>query len=359
MLLFTADLRQLYYQAGVENKPTVFLFPDTQVVEEAFLEDINNILSSGEVPNLYKPDEFEEVRQALGDAAKKDGIADMPDTMFTYLIERVRNNLHIILCMSPVGDAFRNRIRMYPAFVNCTTIDWFSEWPKDALLEVAEKYLEEVNLGEAENVQDSKLRHNIAGVFMTVHRSVVEMSEQMLFEMKRHNYVTPTNYLEFVSGYKGLLDSKRKEIGDAANKLSSGLSKLIETRQKVEAMTVELEETKSQLAVFQKQCDEYLVVIVQQKRDAEEQEKTVAARSEKIAEEETRCQHLAEAAQKDLDEALPALEEAVKALEALNKKDLGEIKAYNNPPELVETVMQAVMILRQSDPSWAEAKTTW
>lgn len=92
---------------------------------------------------------------------------------------------------------------MYPAFVNCTTIDWFSEWPKDALLEVAEKYLEEVNVGEAETAQDSQLRRNIASVFVTVHRSVVEMSERMLFEMKRHNYVTPTNYLEFVSGYKG------------------------------------------------------------------------------------------------------------------------------------------------------------
>lgn len=34
---------------------------------------------------------------------------------------------------------------MYPAFANCTTIDWFSEWPKDALLEVAEKYLEDVS----------------------------------------------------------------------------------------------------------------------------------------------------------------------------------------------------------------------
>ncbi len=56
------DIRKLYYLAGVENKPTVFLFNDTQVVEESFLEDINNILSSGEVPNLYKPDEFEEVR---------------------------------------------------------------------------------------------------------------------------------------------------------------------------------------------------------------------------------------------------------------------------------------------------------
>ena len=65
MFLFPADLWQLYYQAGVENKPTVFLFPDTQVVEEAFLEDINNILSSGEVPNLYKPDEFEEVCMSM------------------------------------------------------------------------------------------------------------------------------------------------------------------------------------------------------------------------------------------------------------------------------------------------------
>ena len=45
----------------MENKPTVFLFSDTQVLDESFLEDINNILSSGEVPNLYKAEEFEEV----------------------------------------------------------------------------------------------------------------------------------------------------------------------------------------------------------------------------------------------------------------------------------------------------------
>ena len=45
----------------MDNKQTVFLFTDVQVVEESFLEDINNVLSSGEVPGLYKPDEFEEV----------------------------------------------------------------------------------------------------------------------------------------------------------------------------------------------------------------------------------------------------------------------------------------------------------
>ena len=41
---------------------------------------------------------------------------------------------------------------MFPALVNCTTIDWFSEWPLDALLEVADKYLNDMTLGSEEEV---------------------------------------------------------------------------------------------------------------------------------------------------------------------------------------------------------------
>ena len=65
---------------------------------------------------------------------------------------------------------------------------------------------------------------------------------------------------------------------------------------------------------------------------------------------------MAENAQHDLDEALPALAEATKALESLNKKDMTEIKSYGRPPALVEKVMEAVMILRGGEPTWAEAK---
>ncbi|XP_048588102.1 dynein axonemal heavy chain 2 isoform X2 [Nematostella vectensis] len=347
---FRDDLKRLYYQAGVDNKPTVFLFNDTQALEEGFLEDVNNILSSGEVPNLYKPDEFEEVRTALSDIAAKEDVQDTPESMFLFFIERVRSNLHIVLCMSPVGDPFRNRIRMYPAFVNCTTIDWFSEWPGDALLEVAERYLENIELG------DEETKANVAQIFVTVHRSVVDMSARMLLELKRHNYVTPTNYLELVSGYQSLLAEKKKELGDAASKLRNGLDKIDDTRAKVEVMSVELEDATLKVAEFQKQCEEYLVVIVQQKREADEQQKMVQARSEKIAIEEDKCRVMAENAQHDLDEAIPALQEAMKALESLNKKDMTEIKSYGRPPALVEKVMEAVMILRQSEPTWAEAK---
>jgi len=50
------------------------------------------------------------------------------------------------LCFSPVGDAFRNRSRKFPALINCTVIDWFHAWPEEALLSVAKKFLEEVEM---------------------------------------------------------------------------------------------------------------------------------------------------------------------------------------------------------------------
>jgi dynein heavy chain len=59
---FHEDLKKLYEQAGPNNQNTVFLFTDNQIVVEEFLEDINNILNSGEVPNLFdKQDEYEKM----------------------------------------------------------------------------------------------------------------------------------------------------------------------------------------------------------------------------------------------------------------------------------------------------------
>uniref|UniRef100_A0A1I8HFN9 AAA domain-containing protein n=1 Tax=Macrostomum lignano TaxID=282301 RepID=A0A1I8HFN9_9PLAT len=336
---FRDDIKSLYRQSGVENKRTTFLFSDTQVVEESFLEDINNMLSSGEVPNLFKPDEIEEMRGALAPEAKKEGIDDTPANMFNFLIERARANLHVILCMSPVGEAFRNRIRMYPAFVNCTTIDWFSEWPPDALLEVADRYLADLQFG---NTEEENIKPALSRTFSFMQKSVSEYSRRMLLEMKRYNYVTPTNYLELVSGYKKLLAEKRQELYSSSQKLKNGLSKIDETREKVEVMSEELEKDKKKVAEFQRQCEEFLVIIVQQKREADDQQKQVAQTKERISVDEAK------------GDASPGA--AVKALEALNKNDITEIKSYGKPPYLVQKVMEAVMILRGADTSWETAK---
>lgn len=112
------------------------------------------------------------------------------------------------------------RIRQYPALVNSTTIDWFREWPHQALLEVAHRFLADCKLNvavigqpEADRQQQKRreslvqtteeiLHDAVASTSAMIHTSVAEMSNVMLTQMKRHNYVTPTNYLELVSGFQ-------------------------------------------------------------------------------------------------------------------------------------------------------------
>ena len=53
--------------------------------------------------------------------------------IFTLYLARVKRNIHIVIGMSPIGDAFFTRLRMFPSLVNCCTIDWFTEWPEEAV----------------------------------------------------------------------------------------------------------------------------------------------------------------------------------------------------------------------------------
>jgi dynein heavy chain len=140
---FHEDLKEVLLSAGAKNKPTAFLLSDTQIVEESFLEDVNNILNSGEVPNLFAPDEMEGILGKVRPLAKAAGKPDTKDVIMKYFVQLVRENLHVVLTMSPIGSAFRQRCLMFPSLVNCCTIDWFNAWPAEALYSVAHVKLSE------------------------------------------------------------------------------------------------------------------------------------------------------------------------------------------------------------------------
>ena len=95
------DMKRLFEITGVSNTPTAFLFNDTQLKEQAFLEDINNILSSGEIPSLYGKDElpaiYDGVRKRAADA-ESGGTAE---ELWAFFVDSIRSNLHVILAMSP------------------------------------------------------------------------------------------------------------------------------------------------------------------------------------------------------------------------------------------------------------------
>ena len=350
ILEFREDIKKLYNLAGCENKPTAFLFSDTQIKDPLFLEDINNVLSSGTVPNLYAKDEMPAILDSVRKPAVKAGLEDTPDSLWNFFIDRVRGNLHVILAMSPIGDSLRHRCRMYPGLVNGTTIDTFHTWPAEALQEVAAKFLESVTF------QEETYREKIATIFADVHISVIESSAKMLTQLKRPNYVTPTNYLELVKGYRELLAEKSGELGAQQTKLANGLAKLEDARTQVEVLSKELEVKKVIVAKSQKDCEDLLVQIVSERRVADEQRKNVEADSERISQEALECKAISDDAEADLAIALPALENALEQVDKLDKSAVSEVKAYTSPPPLVETVMHAVMIFFGKKPEWTVAK---
>ncbi|KAF0301061.1 Dynein heavy chain 6, axonemal [Amphibalanus amphitrite] len=348
---FRDDLRQLYWQAGVQRNKTVFFFADYQIAQEEFMEDIDSILNSGEVPSLYDPEEYEKVIIASRPFAKQAGIPEGDrDAIFSHFISHVRSNLHIVLSMSPAGEAFRFYCRMFPAVVNCCTIDWFSEWPAEALLEVARKLLKKDEIG------DPDLTENICKMCVTAHQDVVEARARFLNQLKRYYYVTPTSYLELINLYGTMLKEQKTKINGAKERISNGLKKLKETNSLVDTMSVELVALEPELK--KKSADtELLMERLAKDQSAADKVREVVQVEEaaaKVKADET--QTLADDAQKDLDEALPALEAAVKALDSLDKSDISEIKVFNKPPEMVQIVLEAVCILLGAKTDWATAK---
>ena len=97
------------------------------------VEDICNILNNGEVPNLFPTEEKMKIIEEMSGQTQ-----GTPNEKYLYFVQQCKKNLHLVICMSPVGEAFRRRLRTFPALVNCTTIDWFLPWPEEALRSTAD-----------------------------------------------------------------------------------------------------------------------------------------------------------------------------------------------------------------------------
>ena len=352
---FKENLKELYKKAGVKpGLPTVLLMTDSQIVDEKFLVYINDLLSSGRIADLFTREEYDGIFTSLRNVAKADGIPDNRDSMMTYFINRVRANLHVILCFSPVGDAFRQRARRFPGIINCTAIDWFREWPKDALVSVAQRFLSDIPMGGK-----SEIRDNISYHIAEVHASVSDMSQQYLKEERRYNYTTPKSFLELINFYKHLLKLRRTEQVAAINRLDTGLNTLMRTNKDVEQLQVFLKEKQKEVDSKKAACDVFLEEMGKQRSEAEAQQELADIEKQKADLAAQEASKLEAQAADDLAIAEPALKAANDAVNCLDKASMTELKTFTKPPSGVDKVTTALLIMikgEKKDFSWENAK---
>ncbi|XP_058491324.1 dynein axonemal heavy chain 10 [Solea solea] len=345
------DLKTLYWKLGIENKKMVFLFTDAHVAEEGFLELINNMLTSGIVPALFPDDEKESIVNQLRDDALKTGAAPSKESVWQHFVNKSANNLHIVLGMSPVGDTLRTRCRNFPGLMNNTVIDWFLPWPQQALHAVAQTFL-----GESQMIPEAHTADVIAHVCM-VHTCVGDYSKIFLQKLRRSNYVTPKNYLDFINTYSKLLEEKDQDILGQCKHLEGGLDKLKEASEQLAELNVKLAEQKVVLAEKSTACETLLDEIATNTTVAEEKKTLAEDKAKEIEEQNKVIAVEKKEAESSLAEALPALEAARNALQDLEKSDVTEIRSFAKPPKQVQVVCECILVLRgHKEISWQSAK---
>jgi len=176
------------------------------------------------VPALYDDGEKEALASGCHDEVIAAGLDDSRDGLWRYFVDKCRANLHVVLAMSPVGEALRTRCRNFPGMVNNTVIDWFEPWPEQVRFWLvwfdcvgwSRRHLERQDHRAAGSLALSPLiahtqpqaLESVATVFLAqedlpaplrtgivqhmvgVHQSVRSFSARFEQQLRRHNYVT-------------------------------------------------------------------------------------------------------------------------------------------------------------------------
>jgi dynein heavy chain len=341
-------------EANLDGKKGVtFIMSEDQFVNDAFLEDVNNLLNIGEIPNLFARDEIEElIGAAQAQIKDKKLLSSMTkQDVWEHFLLNVRENFHLVLTFSPVGSNFRSKCRQFPSLVNCCTIDYFSKWPVEALLTVAESELKRAALGVAEETIPKLAR--IATCFSETRRKdgrrVLLPDAPALLRDASQLHRPAEAVLQAAAGGPARPAPENKEVrggppetgrNQGGNRGAPGENPGVPT------------------PAGPGQAGEQGAAEGPRGKERGGPGKGLGLRKEAaaISKTKTEVSEMRTQCQQELNEALPALNAARTAARSIDKSYIATIKTYNTVAKDIEMVLLALNLLFGKKESWDEVK---
>ncbi|EPR57558.1 dynein heavy chain [Toxoplasma gondii GT1] len=375
---FEQDLRVVMKRAAIKEEKIAFILDESNALGPAFLERMNALLASGEVPGLFEGDEFtaliNECKAAYGSgeylASNESG------EIFARFTRLVQRNLHIIFTMNPANPEFYNRQATSPALFNRCVIDWFGDWNECAMLEVAKAFTAPILLppegfdadaavGLGPDLGKPKLaaqvegedqagpvdpdeearRMRLASSIVAFHAAVALSNKKLQRAGKKSNWMTPRDFLDFLHHFVNLVGEKADATGEQQRHLQAGLQTLRVAEEQVAEMRSALTEKESVLTEKNEEAEKKMGQMVEQQAEAEEKKRGAEQLTRKLDEQTGVIEERRQAVQKQLAEVEPLLREAAEAVTNIPKKSLDELKSMANPPAMAKIAVEAVAVL--------------
>ncbi|XP_051482944.1 cytoplasmic dynein 2 heavy chain 1 isoform X1 [Apus apus] len=346
---FKNDLKHVMELAGIEAQQVVLLLEDYQFVHSTFLEMINSLLSSGEVPGLYKTEELEPLLSPLKDQASQDGFTG---PIFNYFTYRIQQNLHVVLIMDSTNLNFTINCESNPALYKKCQVLWMETWSEDTMKKIPEMLLydsdDQKNTGKSH--KELKKTHSGDSDFLKSFLAIHESCKMY--------GATPGRYMTFLHLYSTINNSKRRELIKRQNHLQAGVSKLNEAKALVDELNRKAEEQSILLKTKQDEADAALQEITVSMQSASEQKTEMEKIKHRIAEEAAEIEERKIKIENELKEVQPLINEAKLAVGNIKPESLSEIRSLRMPPDIIRDILEGVLrLMGIFDTSWVSMKS--
>lgn len=380
---FNEDLRCIMRRVGVDGEKICFIFDESNALGSGFLEAMNALLASGEVPGLFDGDEYTSLINSFREACSRNGlIIDTEEELWKTFTSIVQRNLHVVFTMNPSGGEWKKRTTTSPALFNRCVVDWFGTWSSKAMGEVGKEFTSKIDFSDAESVGGSwgigdgkmimdkvgeafegsvygGLHQAVVAALVEIHGTVKQIAEECADSSSSvtRTYLSPRDFLAFIHNFIKCTNKIREQVEDEQLHVNAGLNKLRQTQENVSELKVTLSAKTEELRQKEGLANDKLQQMVTDQQKAEKRKEEVERTSREVEKQSMEIVKRKEEAQKELDEAEPALLSAKSAVEGIKKTDLDFVRNLPRPTINVQLTLECVAILLgESNLDWSNVR---
>ena len=329
---FDADLRGIMKRAGCKGEKICFIFDESNVLGPAFLERMNALLASGEVPGLFEGDEYISLlNMAREHIVKEIKGVDTEEEIYKAFIKGVQRNLHVVFTMNPLSPDFSNRAASSPALYNRCVIDWFGDWSREGLFQVAKKLTENADLRKEnfkkQDMSKEEMHTLIVDSITSYHMIIKDLNDKLAKNAKKFNYITPRDFLDFIKHFINLQKEKNDELNEQKSHIDKGLQKIIQTEKTVNELKQSLAIKGKELDKKQEEMKIKFDKILADTEKANKSKEKAEIKKKQIEETKKEIDERTNKVNEELSTVVPKMEAAKQAIGNMSKKNIATLKS--------------------------------